>query len=454
MIRAHCWTWIRFGIFILLLLLCGSVAKAEQRPNVVMIISDDQAWNDYGFMGHSQIETPNLDRLASQSVIFRRGYVPVPICRPSLMSMVTGKYPFEHRTTGNDPFRRSGKDYQQDQERLIANIDRSAVLPKILAQQGYLTFQSGKWWEGNFQRGGFTHGMTRGFPQPDGRHGDDGLKIGRQGMKEVFDFIDLAVKQHKPFFVWYAPFLPHSPHTPPQELFEKYAQKVNDPPLAKYYAMCEWFDQTCGQLIDYIDEKGLGQETLIVYGCDNGWIQNPKGKNYLPRSKRSVFEGGVRTPLMYRWTGKLEPQDRPELATTLDFFATILSAAQVQTIPANSGLNLLPSMLEKQPIARQRLFGESYMHDVYDLADPEASLSFRYCIDGDWKLIVAYDGLHDGVKVGQVPEDLRTHLYNLKDDPFERVDLLEKQPEVADELGKAIQQWYPLKRLKPNLAVK
>ena len=74
-----------------------------KKPNIVIILSDDQAWNDYGFMGHDIIETPNLDKLASQSVLFKRGYVPTPICRPSLMSIVTGLYPHQHKITGNDP---------------------------------------------------------------------------------------------------------------------------------------------------------------------------------------------------------------------------------------------------------------------------------------------------------------------------------------------------------------
>ena len=86
--------------------------------------------------------------------------------------------------------------------------------------------------------------MTRGFPEPGGRHGDDGLKIGREGLEPIQKFVDMAVDQEKPFFLWYAPFLPHTPHRPPERLLKKY-RDGRPLTVAKYYAMCEWFDETC-----------------------------------------------------------------------------------------------------------------------------------------------------------------------------------------------------------------
>ena len=100
--------------------------------------------------------------------------------------------------------------------------------------------------------GGFTHGMTHGGP-----HGDAGLKIGHEGMNEIFDFIEDA--GDKPFFVWYAPFLPHTPHNPPKRLFDKYAKKTESKFIARYWTMCEWFDETCGELLDHLDEKNLAK---------------------------------------------------------------------------------------------------------------------------------------------------------------------------------------------------
>ena len=132
-----------------------------------------------------------------------------------------------------------------------------------MKEKGYISHQSGKWWQGHYSRGGFTHGMTHGDPTRGGRHGDVGLKIGREGMEPIFDFIKDA--GDKPFFIWYAPFLPHTPHNPPKRLFDKYASKVDSPHIARYYAMVEWFDETVGELVNHIDEKGLGKDTIFIY---------------------------------------------------------------------------------------------------------------------------------------------------------------------------------------------
>ncbi len=245
---------------------------APGAPNIVLIISDDHGWTDYGFQGHPDIETPQLDRLATQSAVFPRTYLCASVCRPSLASLITGLYPHEHGITGNDvvlPKNRSGdwrrardKVYLAKCEELISNIEKHATLPRLLAKKGYVSFQSGKWWEGHFSRGGFTAGMTHGDPARGGRHGDEGLRIGRRGMKPVFDFIDSAGE--KPFFVWYAPYLPHSPHNPPARILKKYKADGRPLAVARYYAMCEWFDETCGQLLDHIETRNLTQNTLVM----------------------------------------------------------------------------------------------------------------------------------------------------------------------------------------------
>ena len=98
------------------------ISSVAKKPNIVLILSDDQAWNDYGFMGHDIVETPNLDKLASQSVVFKRGYVPTPICRPSLMTLSTGLYPHQHKITGNDP-KGGFRNAEFPREELLDNID-------------------------------------------------------------------------------------------------------------------------------------------------------------------------------------------------------------------------------------------------------------------------------------------------------------------------------------------
>ena len=290
--------------------------------------------------------------------------------------------------------------------------------------------------------------MTRGFPEPGGRHGDDGLKIGREGIEPVTKFIDKAVADDKPFFVWYAPYLPHFPHTPPARLFEKYAAKVESKSVAKYYAMCDWFDETCGQVIDHLDEKKLRDNTLIVYVCDNGWIQNPKSRGYMPRSKQTPYEGGIRTPIMFCWPGKIKPSDRPELCSSIDLAPTILAAAGIKADADLPGLNLLPYIEENKPIARDTLFGETFAHDIADIDNPEASLMYRWCIKGKWKLLLTYDGEAYTNRKKFPRTDKRPQLFDLIADPSETKNLASENPTVAAELAEKIKQWYPLKQRK------
>lgn len=429
--------------FFLLLFVCVGCTALE-KPNVVLILSDDQSWTDYSFMGHEHIKTPHLDKLASESVLFRRAYVPVALCRPSLMSIVTGQYPHVHRVTGNDP----AKQTPELKAALIANIDRFEHLGKALSKQGYISHQSGKWWEGNFKRGGFTEGMTRGFPEKGGRHGDDGLKIGRDGMEPISKFVAKAVKEDKPFFLWYAPFMPHTPHTPPERVLKNYKDKGLLPAVEKYYAMCEWFDETCGQLVDILEKNKVRENTLIVYVCDNGWIQSEKANKYALRSKQSPYEMGTRTPIFFNWPAKLKAQDRKELCTSLDILPTILAAAG-GSIPANlPGLNLLPNMEEQKPIPRDMIFGESNAHDIVDIEDPEKTLLYRWVIKGNWKLLLTYDGIVSKYKSTHPRTEKRPQLFDLKADPHENNNLAKENPELVAELVKELNAWYKPKTAK------
>jgi len=427
-----------------------TLRAADTPPNIVFIISDDQSWTDYGFMGHEVIETPALDELASESAVFRRAYVPTALCRPSLMTFATGLYAHQHGVTGNDPShelahpQKEAAKYHALRASLIAKVDNQPTIMDLLGEKkGYLSLQTGKWWEGNFARGGFTHGMTRGFPTPRGRHGDDGLTIGREGMDLVFSFIDEAVGQEKPFYVWYAPFLPHTPHTPPQELFEKYRAEVDSDFVARYYAMCEWFDQTCGQLVDYIDEKGLGENTLVVYTGDNGWIQSEDKRGYAPRSKQSPYEGGTRQPTMFRWLGEIEPGDRgDQLLSSIDIVPTMLSAAGVDVPDSLPGLDLIDELKSGDPSPRDTVFGEGFAHDVANLDRPEDSLLYRWVVEGKWKLLLTYDGKVGRYASSHPRDEKRPQLFDLLADPHETANLAASHPDIVAGLARKIEDWW------------
>jgi uncharacterized sulfatase len=425
------------------LVLAGSLARAADQPNVVLIISDDQSWTDYSFMGHKQIQTPRIDRLARESLTFTRGYVPDSLCRPSLTTMVTGLYPHQHGIVGNDPpppadlanaskrAQRADPRYLQQRIDYIKHIDRVPKLAGLLSTQGYLSHQSGKWWEGNFRRGGFTHGMTHGDRTRGGRHGDLGLTIGRQGLQPVFDFIDMSTKQDKPFFIYYAPFLPHTPHNPPARLLNKYKNKTPHLPIAKYWAMCEWFDETVGELVDYLDEKNIADNTIVMYVTDNGWINRTDRSAYAERSKRSQYEGGVRTPIMIRWPGHVTPRmDKTHLANSIDLVPTILAAVGLEKTDAMQGINLLDADAVAK---RTAIFGEILEHDIQHMTDPVASLRFRWVIEGDWKLILPH--------AGREP-DAKAELFNIVADPHETKDLSKSHAKLVGELTKKIDAWW------------
>ncbi len=439
-----------------LLFIFGSTLwlSAQKSPNVLYILSDDQAWTDYGFMGHPQIKTPHLDKLANESVLFERGYVPTALCRPSLVTLVNGQYAHKHGVTGNDPSPKNyppkvGKNYNQKRAKLISYLDKFDTLPKLLGEKGYLSHQSGKWWEGNFKHGGFTHGMTRGFPKSGGRHGDDGLKIGREGLQAIEEFVDHTMEEKKPFFLWYGVFLPHTPHNPPERLLKPYRDMGLPLPIAKYYANCTWFDETCGQLIDILEERNLRDDTLIVYVTDNGWINRTDKSAYAPRSKQTPYEGGIRTPIMFSWpNGKLKNGTRKDVVSSIDLFPTVLAATRARTPEALPGLNLLENLKTKKPIKRKGIFGETFAHDIADIENPEDSLLFRWTIEGKWKLLLTYDGEVNRYKTTHPREEKRPQLFNLLKDPKEENNLAEQNPNVVAKLVAKIDNWWPVKERK------
>ena len=429
-------------LFCLVLLLTGSSLLAADKPNVLLIISDDQAWGDYGFMGHPHIETPHLDKLASESLTYTRGYVAAPLCRPSLASIFSGKYVHQHGITGNDPRLPAGKKrggranpaLAKFYETLMDRIDDDPGLAHLLGRAGYLSLQTGKWWEGDpTKRGGFTHAMTHGDPKRGGRHGDAGLKISREGIAPITDFIAEAKAKKKPFFIWHAPFLPHTPHNPPERLFKKYEGKTDSRFVARYWAMCDWFDETCGELLGHLDQEGLRENTIVLYVTDNGWIQSANSGRFAARSKQSPYEGGVRTPIMMRWPagGVKQRFDEETLVSAIDLAPTILKACGLEVPASMPGLDLRDhASLAK----RNAIFGAAYHHDVTDVDKPNLSVKTRFTVKGDWKLLQHHEGATPGVAV---------ELFNVKADPHEKNDLAAKQPGIVTALTRQLDAWWP-----------
>lgn len=409
--------------------------EAPQLPNIVFILSDDQSYTDYSFMGHEAIQTPNIDKMANEALTFTRGYVPTSLCSPSLATIITGLYPRQHNILGNDWVYERQEDKGENRNKrneaythVIENFRKQITLPKMLKEKGYISFQSGKWWHGSHKDGGFDYGMTHGDPNRGGRHGDYGLEIGRQGMDTLNNFIDLAVEQEKPFFIWYAPFLPHSPHTPPDSLLQKYMPLAPTIHVARYWAMCEWFDLTIGQLNDKIDEKGLMENTLFVYVCDNGWVQNLDNSGSDKNSKRSPYDLGMRTPIFYKWSGKIDPKmDTETLSSSIDMVPTVLDLVGIKRPENLPGVNVLNSEELNQ---RDAIFGEIYAHDFSTV---DASLFYRIAYTNPYKLIWPGEKRKSNESI---------ELFNIYEDPLEQNDLAETMPEKVAELKQRIEKHW------------
>ncbi len=395
---------------------------ATRPPNIVLIISDDQAWTDFGFMGHPVIETPRIDRLAAESTVFRHGYVPTALCRASLATLLTGLYPHQHMICTNDP------PDGQPREVMLPFIERCATVPELLASAGYTSMQTGKYWEKHYRTAGFTHGMTT-----KGRHGEDGLAIGRKTMQPLYDFIEKH--RAEPFFIWYAPMLPHTPHDPPPKLLAKYSTDDRPDKLARYYANCERFDTTCGQLLDYIDELGLRDNTLVAFVVDNGWIQETGSQRttrgwFAPKSKLSPYDGGLRTPIMLRWSGRTEQAVYDDLVSSIDVAPTLLAAAGVDVPHEMPGMNLLPRCAGGQPIERDAVYGANYVHSSVDVNNPAANLTHRWIRHGRWKLIVPVD------------EQDPFELYDVHQDPHEEHNVAEDNADIVADLRAQLDAWW------------
>lgn len=413
--------------------LAAGAALPKRPPNVVLIISDDHGWGDYGFMGHPEIRTPHLDRLAREGLLFTRGYVPTSLCRPSLASIMTGLYPHRHRITGNDP--PGDPRDAANRARMVQVFQRNSTLTGILGRKGYRSHQSGKWWEGQCTCCGFTECMTHGDVHRGGRHGDDGLKIGRETMQPVFDFIERS--KGNPFFLWYAPFLPHTPHNPPERLLSKYHAPDRPIAIARYWAMVEWLDETVGQLL-----AALPENTLVAYVADNGWMQLP-GRHTLfeTRAKLSPYDAGVRTPIMLWWPGQIAPRrDDRTLASSIDLAPSILKACDVD--------HKLPGipLTDRQRIERRRaVFGSIFVHTSLDVERPAANLKYRWMVRDRWKLIVPHEPNLNVPIWERQPGTVWSpgiELYDLATDPHEKNDRAAAEPKQLKKLRNELDQWW------------
>jgi len=457
-----------------LLGILSCVTSRAESPNVVFIISDDQTWTDFGFMGNERVHTPHLDALAARSAVFPHGYVPASVCRPSLVTMLTGLYPhqhgvhFNHGPPGNSGYNAmtSVEEYHDVREREFALIAKVPTLPGLLRdRRGYRSLQTGKFWEGHWRNGGFTEGMTTFGVPPSTQtfggirklasgervahgNGDTGLQIGRETMEPIVSFIDDCEAEDTPWLIWYAPYLPHQPHDSPGKFYEIAAARpgVEEHELP-YFASIAQFDATVGTLVEFVESRGLASETLFVFAVDNGWSPSTIPQRNRPvefahtkRSKRAPFDEGLRTPVLLRWDGRIEARKHEGLVSTVDLVPTILAAAGIEGRSGMPGIDLLPVAEGGDEIDPERaVFGAVYPGDATRLGHPEIDVAYRWVRKGAHKLIVPRD---DEAWGGYLDEPV---LFDVVRDPGEERDRIDDPAfsEVRSELESLLDAWWP-----------
>lgn len=429
----------RFACLLVLLISCAGPACARSeaagqapRPNIVYIVSDDQGWKDVGFHG-SDIKTPNIDRLANEGVRLDRFYAQ-PMCTPSRAALLTGRYPDRYGL----------------QTLVIPSAGKYGLatdewlMPQSLQAAGYRTAIVGKWHLGHADRKYWPR--QRGFDYQYGpiigeidyfTHSSHGVRDWFRNNEPVREegyvtqlLGDDAVRwidqqnTDTPFFLYLAFTAPHAPYQAPQTYMDAY-KHVADPSRRAYSAMITAMDDQIGRVVDALKRRGLRDNTLIVFQSDNGGTRDSRftgevdmSKSVMPADnspyrdgKASLYEGGTRVVALANWPGHIQPGVVTERIHITDMFPTIAALAGASTAESKplDGFDVWPVISQGSPSPRTQV--------VYGIEPYRAAVS-----DGDWKL------------VWKTTLPSMVELFNLADDPGEKTNLADSNPEVVARL--------------------
>ena len=445
--------------------------RPDGPPNIILIIADDLGWPYLGFLGDQNVLTPNMDVLGNGGAVFEVGHTTSNFCRPTLQSLITGLYPIQYaqraeaiadEQLSSQPMP-PAVDTDRERELLRRQYETSAIehfntLPRLLADAGYVSHQSGKWWEQSYTHGGFTHGMTETWAWSDAVDlgdrwfftfmGGRGNEIGRETMAPVTDFI--RENAETPFFMWYGPALPHTPLNAPDEFYKYYQDRDDLSESAKlYYANITWFDWGVGQILDTLRTERLIDNTLIIFINDNGWEQPADieyASNHItfanggPRGKGSFFETAFRTPIIFYWRGRIAPfRDSSTLVSALDIFPTILDYAGLSADGSLPGYSLRQAIEGSEiPAPRSFFVGSMTQHragtDFRGAPDNStedhmgAPMSGYYRRDHRWHFV-------------WLSETDETALYDLDNDPGQLNDVSDDHGDLIQQFKRDINAW-------------
>ena len=445
------------ALFLTGILLISCKEEAPVKPNVIMILVDDMGWTDLGLYGSDLYQSPNIDKLGEEGVMFTNSYAACTVCSPTRAAIVTGKYPARLNVTDwieghKFPWAKMNVPdwtmYLPDEEYTMAEAFKDA---------GYKTAHFGKWHLGEKEENwpenhGFdlnVGGWKKGAPNRRPKDGYNGyfspygnprLEDGPEGeylterlSQEVCDYIES--NSEAPFFVNLWLYNVHTPLQAKEEKIAKYDSLI-DPSArhrnATYAAMVEHTDDAVGNIINTLKEKGLYENTIILFSSDNGGLigKNPKkpvtNNSPLRTGKGDIYEGGVRIPTILYAPNTLAKSKRvDEPIISMDYYPTLMELAGISSEKINAqtvdGKSMV-SLIEETENDREAV----YWH--YPHYHQEGGVPYSAVRDGNWKLIENF-------------ETNSFELYNLENDISEQNNLIETEPEKAETLKVKLSKW-------------
>jgi arylsulfatase A-like enzyme len=443
---------------------CSQKDAEKLNPNILFILADDLGYHDLSVMGSEYYETPHIDRIANEGMIFTEGYATCQVCSPSRASIMSGKFPARHGITDwigapeGEDWRKTGRHNQLLPPEYVHHLPHEyTTLPEAMKEAGYKTFFAGKWHLGSegswptdhgfdINKGGWDVGSPRGgfyapWQNPNLESGPNGKSLTMRLARETAKFIE----NHKDtsFFAFLSFYAVHAPVQTTQEKWTKYRQKAQNMGIAEtgfemghflpirqvqdnpiYAGLVETMDDAVGVVLSTLDEMGLDENTIIIFTSDNGGVAAgdafATSNKPLRAGKGYQFEGGIREPCFIKIPHMEGGQKCSTPVTGTDFYPTLLELAGAGLKPEEhiDGTSLVPLLMGKTLEERPLIW--HYPHYGNQGGQPSSIIRL-----GDWKLIHYYEDSHE-------------ELYNLKTDVEETTDVARENPDLTQKLSKQL----------------
>ncbi|MCG8700153.1 MAG: sulfatase [Bacteroidales bacterium] len=431
------------------LLLFILVQLTYGNPNVLIIVIDDLGWKDVGYMGSKYFETPNIDQLAQQGMVFTNAYAAAANCAPSRACLLTGQNTPRHGVYTVSPSARGKAEHRKIVPTPNSNFvkDSESTLGDELKKVGYTNATFGKWHIGKDPlKQGFDKNVAGGkwghpksyfapyiYPEleaPEGEYLTDRLT------DEAIDFMEK--NKDETFFMYMPYYTVHTPIQGKEHLIKRYKEKggkgcQRNP---KFAAMVHTMDSCVGAVLDKLKELKLEENTIVIFTSDNGGIRSISCQNPLRAGKGSYYEGGIRVPMIVRWPSNVEKGSKSDYpVVNMDIYPTLCELLGIEPGKELDGTSILPLLTQEEELEVRPLYWhfpiylQAYNPKKDQGRDPlfrtRPGSVIRY---GDWKL-------HEYFEDGNI------ELYNLKDDIGETNNLAEEQPGKAKELYQMLDEW-------------